>query len=105
MKRHFYTLGLMLAATFTLTNCAQEIENPAQELESAGYPFEIVVKTADTKTVNNDMKTEWVAGDAINLFHVLSEETTYINDGKFTISAEEINALNYPLLLYLIYRF
>ena len=92
MKRHFYTLGLMLAATFTLTNCAQEIENPAQELESAGYPFEIVVKTADTKTVNNDMKTEWVAGDAINLFHVLSEETTYINDGKFTISAEDIES-------------
>ena len=92
MKKQIISWGMMLAATFTLTNCAQEIENPAQELESTGYPFEIVVKTADTKTVNNDMKTEWVAGDAINLFHVLSEETTYINDGKFTISAEDLES-------------
>ena len=76
----------MLAAAFTLTNCAKEINNPNEQPESAGYPFEIVASTVDTKTVNDGMSTKWAAGDQINLFHAVGETTDYKNDGVFTIA-------------------
>ena len=79
----------MLAATFTLTNCAKEIEGSVQEPESVGYPFEIVASTVDTKTANDGMSTLWVAGDQINVFHALGESTDYVNDGAFTVSDVE----------------
>ena len=78
--------GMMLAAAFTLTNCAKEIDPPVQEPESVGYPFEIVASTVDTKTVNDGMSTKWAAGDKLNVFHVLSDETNYVNDNDFTVS-------------------
>ena len=78
--------GMMLAAAFTLTNCAKEIDAPVQEPETAGYPFEIVASTVDTKTVNDGMSTKWAEGDQLNVFHVLSDETNYVNDGAFTVS-------------------
>lgn len=78
--------GLMLAAAFTLTNCAKEITNPDQQPETAGYPFEISASVVDTKTVNDGMSTKWVAGDKINLFHAVCDGTDYKNDGAFTIS-------------------
>ena len=86
MKRHFYTLGLMLAATFTLTNCAQEIENPNEQPETVGYPFEIVASTVDTKTVNDGMATKWAEDDQINLFHAVTNGTTYTNDKAFKVT-------------------
>ena len=79
----------MLAATFTLTNCAKEIEGSVQEPESVGYPFEIVASTVDTKTANDGMSTKWVEGDQINVFHALGESTEYVNDGAFTVSDVE----------------
>lgn len=78
--------GLMLAAAFTLTNCAKEITNPDQQPETAGYPFEISASVVDTKTANDGMSTKWVAGDQINLFHAVCDMTEYKNDGAFTIS-------------------
>ena len=69
MKKILFSLGVMLSA-FALTNCTQEIENPAQQPESAGHPFEIVASMADTKTVNDGMSTKWAEGDQVNLFHV-----------------------------------
>ena len=77
---------MMLAAAFTLTNCAKEIENPNEQTEAAGYPFEIVASTVDTKTVNDGMSTKWGAGDQINVFHALGESDDYKNDGAFTVS-------------------
>lgn len=85
MKKIF-SWGLMLAAAFTLTNCAKEITNPDQQPETAGYPFEISASVVDTKTVNDGMSTKWVAGDKINLFHAVCDGTDYKNDGAFTIS-------------------
>ena len=82
------SLGMMLAAAFTLTNCAKEIENP-NENQSAGIPFEIVASTADTKTVNDGMHTNWAEGDQINLFHAVCDGTDYKNDGAFTVSDVE----------------
>ena len=89
MKKQIFSLGLMLAATFTLTNCAKEIEGSVQEPESVGYPFEIVASTVDTKTANDGMSTKWVEGDQINVFHALGESTEYVNDGAFTVSDVE----------------
>lgn len=83
MKRIIYSLGLMLAATLTLTNCAKEIDAPV--VESEGVPFEIVASTADTKTVNDGMSTKWEAEDQINLFHAVAGSTTYVNDAAFTV--------------------
>lgn len=77
---------MMLAAAFALTNCAKEITNPDQQPETAGYPFEISASVVDTKTVNDGIKTKWVAGDQINLFHAVCDMTEYKNDGAFTIS-------------------
>lgn len=81
--------GVMLAAAFTLTNCAKEIDAPVQEPESNGYPFEIIASTVDTKTVNDGMSTKWAEDDQINLFHALGESTEYVNDGAFTVSDVE----------------
>lgn len=77
--------GMMLAAAFTLTNCAKEIDAPVQEPESVGYPFEIIASTVDTKTVNNGMSTKWATEDQINLFHAVGETTEYVNNNAFTL--------------------
>lgn len=84
MKRIFNALGLMLAATLTLTNCTKNIETPV--VESEGVPFEIVASTVETKTVNDGMSTLWATGDKINLFHAVAGTTTYKNDNAFTVS-------------------
>ena len=88
MKKILFSLGVMLSA-FALTNCTQEIENPAQQPESAGYPFEIVASTVDTKTVNDGMHTKWAEGDQINLFHAVTDGTDYKNNGAFTVKDVE----------------
>ena len=89
MKRSFYALGLMLAATFTLTNCAKEIDAPVQEPESVGIPFEIIANAVDTKTTNDGMSTVWAEGDALNVFHAEAGDATYVNDGEFTYGTTE----------------
>ena len=81
--------GMMLAAAFTLTNCAKEIENPNQQPEKQGYPFEIVASTVDTKTVNEGMATKWDGDDAINLFHAEAGAEVYGANDKFTIADVE----------------
>lgn len=88
MKKIF-SWGMMLAAAFTLTNCAKEIDAPVQEPESVGYPFEIIASTADTKTVNDGMSTNWVAEDQINLFHAVCDGEVYKNNGAFTVKDVE----------------
>ena len=86
MKKQIISWGMMLAAAFTLTNCAKEIDAPVQELESVGYPFEIVASTVDTKTINDGMSTKWAAGDKLNVFHAVGETTEYVNNGAFEVA-------------------
>ena len=87
MKKQIISWGMMLAAAFTLTNCAKEIEGPAQEPETNGYPFEIVASAVSTKTVNDGMATKWEENDKINLFHVEAGGTAdYQNDKAFTVA-------------------
>jgi len=89
MKRSFYALGLMLAATFTLTNCAKEMDAPVQEPSSTGIPFEIIANAVDTKTTNNGLSTVWAEGDALNVFHAEAGAATYVDNGQFTYGATE----------------
>ena len=85
MKKILFSLGVMLSA-FALTNCTHEIENPAQQPESAGYPFEIVASTVDTKTVNDGMSTKWTEKDSLNVFHAVAGSDTYGTNDKFIVS-------------------
>ena len=89
MKKQIISWGMMLAAAFTLTNCAEEIENPNQQPEKQGYPYEIVASPIDTKTVNEGMSTKWDDNDAINLFHAEAESEVYGTNDKFTIADVE----------------
>ena len=88
MKKIF-SWGMMLAAAFTLTNCAKEIEDPNQQPEKQGHPFEIVASTVDTKTVNEGMATKWDDNDAINLFHAVAGAQDYGTNDEFTIADVE----------------
>ena len=88
MKKIF-SWGMMLAAAFTLTNCAKEIDAPVQEPESVGYPFEIIASTDETKTVNDGMSTKWEAEDQINLFHAVCDGEVYKNNNAFTVKDVE----------------
>lgn len=90
MKKQIFALGLMLAATFTLTNCAKEMDSITPENE--GVAFEIVASTPQVKTVNDGMKTTWKANDAINLFHAVTDGTSYVNDNSFKITADNLAA-------------
>ena len=109
MKKSFISLGLIVAATFALTNCAKELENPSQQPESAGIPFEITASTPDTKTANDGFNTVWVADDAVNVFHAEKGSTAYEPDGKFTLTSgtsftgtisEELTADEYDWYVY-----
>ena len=97
MKRIF-TFGLLIAAAFALTNCAQkELYAPVQEELGETVPFTVVADlTAETKTYNNGLNTMWSEGDQIKLsytFDLLGQTytgdfntpfTTVKGDGIFT---------------------
>ena len=87
MKKYFLSLGLIVAAMFTLTNCTEQIDAPVEPVK---VPFEIIASTAETKTTNDGMSTEWSADDAINLFHEVADDAVYVNNGEFTITADNL---------------
>lgn len=87
MKNRFFVLSTLAVAALALVSCAKEQDVNTVE-KPQGIPFEIVANSIQTKTVNDDMSTLWVAGDQINLFHVVSGETAYVNDGAFEASAD-----------------
>ena len=89
MKKQIISLGMMLAAAFTLINCTKDIENPDQQPQTTGYPFEITASPVDVKTVNEGMATAWASGDQINLFHAVGGTTDYKNDNAFTLKDAE----------------
>lgn len=91
MKKNIIALGLIVAATFALTNCTKEIDNPADGQESAGIPFELIASTADTKTAaGDDLATVWVSNDALSVFHAEAGSTEYGANDKFSITTENL---------------
>lgn len=87
MKNRIFVLSTMAVAALALVSCAKEQEISI-EIEPKGVPFEIVASSIDTKTVNDEMKTLWVVGDQINLFHAVNGEDSYVNDGAFEASSD-----------------
>lgn len=69
MKRNFIAFGLLVAAAFALTNCAQKEEYaPVQEEATKYVNCEITVNLpAETKTYNEGLHTKWSADDQIGL--------------------------------------
>lgn len=92
MRRGFIAFGLLVAAAFGLTNCAQkESIEPVQD--TVATPFEVVADfAAETKTYNDGMSTNWSAGDQIKLSYVYTFPiigTTY--EGEFDTPLTTVN--------------
>lgn len=91
MKKTLFTLGLAIAATLTLTNCAKQ-EAIIKDAEPAkqGVPFELVAGI-DTKTTAESLSSiKWAANDAIAVFHTAAGSDTYGTNDKFTIAEEDL---------------
>ena len=87
MKKHVFSLGLMLVAALAFTNCAkQEVINDTPE-QPAGVPFELTAGM-DTKTEATDAGViTWKTGDALAVFHAEAGSTTYSKNDKFTFDS------------------
>lgn len=83
MKKIILSLGLMLAA-LTLTNCSNEIDENINA-NTDGVAFELTAAIDGDRTATDGFKTNWVAGDQINLFHAAAGTTTYVNDNAFKV--------------------
>ena len=84
MKR-IITFGLLVAAAFALTNCAQkESYAPVQDEVANSVPFEIVADiAADTKTYNDGMETRWSKGDQLKVSYTFEIKGTTLLSGEF----------------------
>ncbi len=93
MKKIFY-LSLGAAMMLCLTNCAKTEEPGKPGIvpgpEEQVLDFSLYAATPTLKTVNDGLDTKWASGDAINLFHAAAGQKTYINDGKFSLSSEDV---------------
>ena len=89
MKKLSLFLGMALAASLSLTNCAEKIEGPIAPATPAGIPFEISADIS-TKTTIDGLATKWATGDAINLFHAEAGKTDYVSDKDFTLDATRV---------------
>ena len=70
MKKHVFSLGLMLVAALAFTNCAkQEVIVKDAEPATPGVPFELSAGV-DTKTTTTDGATiNWADKDQLNVFY------------------------------------
>ena len=89
MKRIIMTIGVIIAAIFTLTNCTKEMDAPQQPDQMPGVPFEFSA-SIQTKTANQGDGTIWSAGDAVNLYHSLAGASSYVSNGSFVIAEEDL---------------
>ena len=80
MKKFILSLGL-IAMAFSLTNCVQNEEaTPSVDVKG---DFELYAPIS--RTANNGLNTVWSTGDALNVFHAVTDGTTYTNDGEFKL--------------------
>ena len=94
MKKILY-LSLGAAMMLCLTNCAKTEEPGKPDIvpgpeEQEVLDFSLYASTPTLKTVNDGLDTKWASEDAINLFHAAAGQKTYINDGKFSLSSEDV---------------
>ena len=93
MKRIIMSIGVIIAAIFTLTNCNKEMDAPGQPEENL-YPFEFSAAIA-TRTVNAGDATLWEAGDAVNLFHSPAGASEYVSNGSFSIDEQGLESATF----------
>lgn len=94
MKKHVFSLGLMLVSALVFTNCnKQEViaEPDGQPAVSAGVPFELSAGM-DTKTTTTDgAAISWAEGDQLNVFYrehgVTGDYQGVAADGAFTFTS------------------
>lgn len=88
MKKTVIFMSALAVAATALVSCQKEQDVKVEEPK--GIPFEIVADTDVTKTVNDGISTNWVAGDQINLFHAVngSDPYSYVSDGAFEAVAD-----------------
>ena len=91
MKRFFHYVGLLAASVAALTNCTK-VQEGLMEGNDEKVPFELIFSEASTKTSIDGVNTSWVANDAINVFHAPAGTDSYVNDGKFVITEENLAA-------------
>lgn len=95
MRKEIISAGILLIAALSFTNCAKEPvipENNENPVVKEGTPFEIIAKPVDTKTTLDGLAVKWAGGDAMNIYHTVAGEDTYISDGEFSIAAEDVDA-------------
>ena len=96
VKKNFKVLYrvALIASVMTAASCVSEMESPVvEDMVKAEIPFTVYASTNETKTVNEGMKTKWVAGDQLKLSYMpqgsyyytnLSSAFTTLNgDGQF----------------------
>ena len=93
MKKLVSYFGIIAAAAFVFSSCAREIDNPLEDNRSEaiqeGGDFELTAAPV-TKTSTDGLVTNWVANDAINVFHAVSGSTDYVDDEDFTIASADL---------------
>lgn len=115
MKRQL-TIGLMLAAAFTLTNCSEQlvspdlendiivdetIENDTPQGEDVRIPYEVLVNEPTTKTISDGKYIYWVdestavangmgkqGTDKVNIFSTLADRS-YKSHGVFVYAGDK----------------
>lgn len=80
MKKFILSLGL-IAMAFNLTNCVKN-EEVTPSVEPQG---DFAIYASVSRTANDGLNTVWSSGDALNVFHAVTDETTYKNDAQFTL--------------------
>lgn len=87
MKKIFKTLGVMLAATLSLTNCTEELKNaPVAEQDRS---YSIYAEQVETRTTNDGLSTKWAKGDSVNVFYADAGYLNYSENSKFVLADAE----------------
>jgi len=73
---------------FSAVGCLKE--NSGMQDFVSGDAFKVYVDIMDTRTVNEGLRTLWVEGDTINLFHIVGtrndDASLWTNNGKFVMT-------------------
>ena len=88
MKKSILSLGLMLAA-LTLTNCSQNEEFTSTFVNDTATTE--IYTDIETRTANDGaLGTDWVKGDALNVFYAEANQTSYTSAGQFSIAEADV---------------
>lgn len=76
-----------MTAALCLVGCNKEADVKGLD----GRPAEIILSSIDTRTVNDGMSTNWVVGDALNVFVAPAGSTEYSANAKFEVDDADKN--------------